>query len=44
MKVGQLLLLLPLQKAAILCVGFDSCTLLEAILGIFEQLQIIKNE
>lgn len=44
MRVGQLLLLLPLQHATILCVGFNSCTLLEAVLGIFQQLQIIKNE
>jgi len=43
-KVSQLLLLLPLQHATILCVGFDSCTLLEVVLGIFQQLQIIKTE
>lgn len=43
-RVGQLLLLLPLQHATILCVGFDSCTPLEAVLGIFQQRQIIKNE
>lgn len=43
-RVGQLLLPLPLQCATILWVGFDSCTRLEAVLGIFQQLQIIKNE
>lgn len=42
MKMGQLLLLLPLQRATILRVGFDSCALLEAVLGIFHQLWIIK--
>lgn len=43
-RVGQVLLFLPLQHATILCVGFDSCAPLEAVLGIFQQLQIITNE